>query len=117
MYIVAKCSDTWWQLPHHIKRDIKIKVVKKYGYVCTKAHGHGCGRALLWHEITMDHIIPISRGGSVCDVTNIQPLCKKCHDKKTAKDESIGFSYVKEKPSIGDFLKCDPFDLYDPPLP
>ena len=31
----------------------------------------------------VDHIIPVSRGGSFWDSDNHQALCKQCHDMKT----------------------------------
>jgi 5-methylcytosine-specific restriction endonuclease McrA len=31
----------------------------------------------------VDHIIPVSQGGSFWDPTNHQPLCGKCHSAKT----------------------------------
>lgn len=33
-----------------------------------------------------DHIIPINQGGAPLDETNIQPLCKKCHDSKSGRE-------------------------------
>lgn len=32
----------------------------------------------------VDHIIPIADGGSEYDTANLQPLCKSCHNAKTA---------------------------------
>jgi len=39
-----------------------------------------CGRP----SVATDHIKPVARGGSMWDPTNHQPLCKACHNKKTA---------------------------------
>lgn len=48
----------------------------KYGNRCLK-----CGKQ---GEMTPDHIVPISRGGSN-DISNIQPLCLACNLHKHAK--------------------------------
>lgn len=34
----------------------------------------------------IDHIVPINKGGDPWDEGNLQPLCKKCHDVKTAQE-------------------------------
>lgn len=33
-----------------------------------------------------DHIVAITQGGAPLDESNIQPLCKKCHDSKSGKE-------------------------------
>jgi len=35
----------------------------------------------------VDHIKPRSKGGADFERSNLQPLCNKCHAKKTAKGE------------------------------
>jgi 5-methylcytosine-specific restriction endonuclease McrA len=45
----------------------------KYGNVCLC-----CGSS---HRLTVDHIIPLCKGGTNC-IQNIQPLCYKCNRKK-----------------------------------
>lgn len=42
----------------------------------------------------LDHITPLFKGGAD-DETNLQGLCKPCHDAKTAKD--MGYSYNPRK--------------------
>lgn len=44
-----------------------------YGNVCL-----ACGKP----EVTIDHVIPVSRGG-MNDISNIQPLCKSCNTTKS----------------------------------
>jgi len=43
----------------------------------------------------IDHIVPVNRGGSFWDTENLRALCKRCHDKKTAKLDG-GFGNIKE---------------------
>lgn len=45
----------------------------QYDYHCL-----ACGRRT---ELTVDHVVPVSRGGSN-DISNIQPLCQSCNSSK-----------------------------------
>ena len=40
-----------------------------------------CGRKVTPDELTMDHVIPLSRGG-VSERFNLVPACKECNNKK-----------------------------------
>ena len=42
---------------------------------------HYCGQTFLPAELTMDHIIPLARGGT-SDRINIVAACKECNNKK-----------------------------------
>jgi 5-methylcytosine-specific restriction protein A len=42
---------------------------------------HYCGRRVPPGELTMDHVIPLGRGGS-SDRMNIVAACKECNNKK-----------------------------------
>jgi 5-methylcytosine-specific restriction protein A len=44
-----------------------------------------------------DHIVPLAKGGAKYDLTNMQPVCAECHDKKTRADNG----WRKPKPRIG----------------
>jgi hypothetical protein len=65
---VGSYTDGEWEL-------LKIQ----YGFTCPCCH-----QAEPIIQLTRDHIIPLSRGGSNF-IENIQPLCKKCNVKKFTK--------------------------------
>ena len=46
-----------------------------------KGNCHYCGRAFAPRELTMDHIIPVSRGGRTTK-GNVVPCCKECNNAK-----------------------------------
>lgn len=55
--------------------------------ICNK-----CGEALPSKFMHMDHIVPMSKGGSATDRANRQWLCQPCHSKKTVlEDGGFGF--------------------------
>jgi len=58
---------------------------KQYGYVCP-----ACGKSELEIKLTIDHIIPLDKGGSDF-IENIQPLCKSCNCKKHTKSIKYEF--------------------------
>jgi 5-methylcytosine-specific restriction endonuclease McrA len=65
------------------KRNDRIK--KRDGYKCAD-----CGR--ITDQLEIDHIVPLSKGGSDTDDTNLQLLCATpngtgCHARKTAKEK------------------------------
>lgn len=51
-------------------------VFKKYGTKCVT-----CGSP---HDLTVDHIIPLARGGD-WSIENLQPMCKSCNSSKGAR--------------------------------
>ncbi len=42
---------------------------------------HYCGRSFLPAEMTMDHVVPLSRGGKTTK-GNVVPACKTCNTEK-----------------------------------
>ncbi len=43
---------------------------------------HYCNNKFVPKELTMDHIIPIARGGKT-EKSNVVPCCKECNTKKS----------------------------------
>lgn len=54
------------------------RVALTHGYRCA-----GCGLVWRSNKDQIDHRIPREQGGSN-EESNLQPLCKPCHDAKTA---------------------------------
>jgi len=58
------------------------KEVRKYVFQRDKYQCQSCGKTTGETDLTIDHIIPLSRGGQN-DISNLQTLCLKCNQKKT----------------------------------
>lgn len=50
--------------------------------------------------VEVDHIVPRSQGGTSAD-HNLQPVCKACHDEKTAREAGAGRQAVMGRPGPG----------------
>lgn len=48
---------------------------------CAKCICHYCGKTVKAKELTMDHVVPVSRGGKSTK-GNVVPACKDCNTKK-----------------------------------
>jgi len=48
---------------------------------CAKGVCHYCGRTTPARELTMDHVVPLARGGRSTK-GNLVPACKNCNNKK-----------------------------------
>ena len=48
---------------------------------CAKGVCHYCGRPTPARELTMDHIVPLARGGRSTR-GNVAPACKTCNNRK-----------------------------------
>jgi HNH endonuclease len=60
----------------YIPRDVMLKVVRRDGQMCQL-----CAKNVLDNELHLDHVIPVSRGGT-STVENLRVLCAECNLKK-----------------------------------
>ncbi|MGK7920714.1 MAG: HNH endonuclease [Trichodesmium sp.] len=61
---------------------VKIPLaVRKYVFERDHYNCQSCGKTATETELTIDHIIPLARGGSN-DISNLQTLCRNCNQKK-----------------------------------
>ncbi len=81
-------SDDWIDIkkdPKHVARErTKAKELRKSAWWKQQlAHGtcHYCGKAFPADELTMDHILPVVRGGK-SSKSNCVPCCKQCNNEK-----------------------------------
>jgi len=55
--------------------------------------GHQCLRCLTTADLTLDHIVPISQGGTNAE-DNLQTLCRRCNGAKASKNT------IDHRPSV-----------------
>ncbi|TAE58031.1 MAG: HNH endonuclease [Nostocales cyanobacterium] len=58
--------------------------VRNFVYQRDKYQCQSCGKTFLETNLSIDHIIPLSRGGKN-DISNLQTLCLTCNKRKTNK--------------------------------
>jgi len=79
---VKKVTSREWS--HTIMKELTFK---RDNFTCVKC---GKKKEIINGMINLiaDHITPISLGGELCDLNNIQTLCTECNKKKNAIDQS-----------------------------
>ena len=55
--------------------------VREYVYQRDRAQCQCCGKMALEAQLTVDHIVPLAKGGSN-DISNLQTLCLSCNSRK-----------------------------------
>jgi 5-methylcytosine-specific restriction protein A len=78
----------WYELPGdkaHIARErAKAQELKKTQWwknILSKGVCHYCGQTFPSAELTMDHVVAVSRGGKSTK-GNVVPACRKCNQEK-----------------------------------
>lgn len=81
-------TDDWIDVPNdpaHVARERqKAKELRKTDWwrnLLNKGICHYCGKEFSPEELSMDHIVPVSRGGRSTK-GNVVPSCKDCNNKK-----------------------------------
>ncbi|RYZ96511.1 MAG: HNH endonuclease, partial [Proteobacteria bacterium] len=71
--------------PAHITRERKkaqeLKATQWWKSIKAKGICHYCGKKFKPTEITMDHTVPVARGGTSTK-GNVVPACLKCNQEK-----------------------------------
>lgn len=81
-------NENWYFLdvdPKHVAREReKARKLKKSQWWKTKLNQglcHYCGKKFSPSELTMDHIVPVARGGT-STAGNVVPACRACNATK-----------------------------------
>lgn len=89
-------NPEWWQkrradlakVPNTLTTEEWLQVLDEFHHCCVY-----CGASDV--ELTMDHVIPIVRGGPHSK-ENVVPSCRPCNSRKGAKDPSL-FKFVVQR--------------------
>lgn len=93
---------SWYQPAdeRHIRRERErarqLRQSQWWKDILAKGRCHYCNRTFAPDELTMDHLIPVARGGTSTK-GNVVPACFACNQSKAAKTpaeqilESLGF--------------------------
>lgn len=94
--VVAKKNDNYnkYRRNHKHQKFHNSKEWKALRKEVLEANGGLCFRCMQLDMITnadvVDHIIPLTKDYTKrLDITNLQPLCHSCHNRKTADDVTL----------------------------
>ncbi|MCP5006227.1 MAG: HNH endonuclease [Planctomycetes bacterium] len=72
------------------------RITKGKRSVCYTRDHHRCVRCGSTEQLSIDHIIPLVKGGSYTDIRNMQTMCTTCNKGKGTKI----ICYVKHKKTL-----------------
>lgn len=76
--------EEWLEVPYKVAAKRWGKIAKRKGAVIFARDGHQCLICQATTDLTVDHIIPLARGGSNDD-DNLRTLCRSCNSRKGAR--------------------------------
>jgi 5-methylcytosine-specific restriction endonuclease McrA len=80
------------KLPHRRVPPTRTAVMLRDAYICQY-----CGETPGQHHLTVDHVMPRSRGG-IHDWSNLVTACKRCNQKKGSLTPEEAVMYPTRKP-------------------
>ncbi|GBE00282.1 CRISPR-associated endonuclease Cas9 [bacterium BMS3Abin07] len=78
-YFISTVSDKEIKREKQKARDLRR--TQWWKRKCSEGRCYYCGRNELPGELTMDHIVPVIRGGKSTK-NNVVPACKECNNRK-----------------------------------
>lgn len=78
-YFVSTATDQ--EIKKEKQKARELRNTQWWKRKCDKGECYYCGREVPPKELTMDHIVPIIRGGKSVK-NNVVPACKECNNKK-----------------------------------
>lgn len=93
-----KYYHTYPEAERKLRKEFKNRLIREQGFRCAY-----CGGFFLPSEFTLDHIIPISKGGAT-RLVNCVVCCKECNSKKADKFLWECYDLVKSDVAIDKIL-------------
>lgn len=78
------------------QRARRLRATRWWRKKCSSGRCHYCGRFVGPSNLTMDHLVPLARGGRSIKA-NLVPACKECNNKKKAKFPFEWDDYILEQ--------------------
>ena len=78
-YFISTVTDQEIRKEKQKARD--LRKTQWWKQKCAKGKCYYCGEEVLPRELTMDHVVPVIRGGKSAK-NNLVPACKECNNKK-----------------------------------
>ncbi len=78
-YFISTVTDQ--ELKKEKQKARELRKTQWWKGKCAQGTCYYCGKAVMPSELTMDHVVPIIRGGKSAK-NNIVPACKECNNQK-----------------------------------